>query len=110
MQTYRVKITQQAQEQMIDIADYIQNELLAPRAAIDTMSALRSSIKSLSSMPGRIQLTEEEPWHSEGIRRMVVQNFYVYFWIDEDRKIIQVMAVVYARRDQMRFLQSLSRE
>jgi len=107
MQTYRVKITKQAQKHLIGISNYIQDVLLAPQAAIDTIDALRGAIGSLSTMPERIRRTDEEPWRSEGVRRMVVHNFYVYFWIDEDRKIVQVIAVVYARRDQLDFLRSL---
>ena len=107
MQTYRVKVTKQAQEQLIGISDYIQHVLLAPQAAFHTISALRGAIGSLSTMPERIRQTDEEPWCSEGVRRMTVHNFYIYFWIDEEHTLVQVIAVVYARRDQIHFLQSL---
>lgn len=48
-------------------SNYITNELLAPDAAQNTIAVLRNEIKSLSYMPERIKLTNEEPWHSEGI-------------------------------------------
>ena len=51
-------------------------------------------------MPERIKLAEEEPWRSEGIRRMRVKNYYVYFWIDEDNSKVQVTSVIYVSRDQ----------
>lgn len=110
MQSYRIQITRQAQEHLLGISDYIQDVLCAPQAARDTVAALRGAIKSLSIMPSRIQRTEEEPWHSEGVRRMTVNNFYIYFWMDEERLMVQVIAVVYARRDQVRFLASLQSE
>lgn len=51
-------------------------------------------------MPERIKLTEEEPWRTDGIHRMRVANFYVYFWIDEDNRKVQVIAVIFVARDQ----------
>jgi len=110
MQKYHVKITRQAQEQLLEIRDYIQNTLLAPQSAAATLAALRSSIISLATMPGRIHLTDEDPWRSKGVRRMIIRNFYIYFWIDIKNLKVQVIAVTYARRDQVSFLKSLQDE
>lgn len=61
----------------------------------------------LSKFPQRIALTEEEPWHSYGIRKIPVKNFLVYFWIDEDHLKVQVTAVVYGKRDQVHQLSQM---
>lgn len=100
MKVYTVGITRQAREHLREIKTYITNELLAPEAAKNTMAVLKSEIKSLSQMPERIKLTEEEPWHSEGIHRMRVKNYYVYFWIDEDKSKVQITSVIYVARNQ----------
>lgn len=71
---------------------------------------MRGSIGSLATMPERIRFTDEEPWHAEGVRRMITRNFYIYFWIDTEHLMVQVIAVVYARRDQVSFLRSLKDE
>lgn len=52
------------------------DELLAPDAARNTIATLKREIKSLSQMPERIKLTDEEPWQSEGVRRMRVKGYY----------------------------------
>lgn len=31
---------------------------------------------------------------------MLVRNFFVYFWIDEEKDIVQVIGVVYVARNQ----------
>ena len=36
---------------------------------------------------------------SEGIHRMRVNNYYVYFWIDEENNIVDILAVMYVARD-----------
>ncbi|WP_042356936.1 type II toxin-antitoxin system RelE/ParE family toxin [Bacillus rubiinfantis] len=109
-ETYAVKITTQAEEQMQEITRYIASELKAPDAALRLLDALEDAISSLSDFPQRVALTEEEPWHSYGIRKMPVKNFLVYFWIDEDHLKVQVTAVVYGKRDQIRQLSQMDME
>ena len=100
MKTYTVRITRQAREHLRGIKKHIAEELLAPDAAKNTIAAIKKEIKSLDKMPERIKLTEEEPWRSEGIHRMRVKNYYVYFWIDEDNSKVQVTSVIYVAREQ----------
>ena len=100
MKTYTVRITRQAREHLRGIKKHIAEELLAPEAAKNTIAAIKKEIKSLDKMPERIKLTEEEPWRSEGIHRMRVKSYYVYFWIDEDNSKVQVTSVIYMARDQ----------
>lgn len=110
MKTYTVRITRQAQDHLRGIKAYITNELLAPDASKKTIAALKKEIKSLSQMPGRISLTDEEPWHSEGVHRMRVKNYYVYFWIDEDNGRVQITSVIYVARDQAAQLELMEME
>ena len=62
---------------------------------------------SLARMPKRVALTEEEPWRSYGVHKMAVKNFLVYFWIDDKRNEVHVIAVIYGRRDQLEALKGL---
>lgn len=105
---YEVKITAQSESQMAEIVDYITNELLAPDAADNLLTKLEKSILGLSRFPEKHQLIEEEPWRSEGVRKIVVNNFLVYFWIDKNQKKVQVFAVIYEKRDQIEQLRHLS--
>ena len=100
MKIYTIRITRQAREQLRGIKKYIAEVLLAPDAARNTVAAIKKEIKSLDKMSDRIKLTEEEPWRSEGVHRMRVKNYYVYFWIDEENSKVQVTAVIYVARDQ----------
>ena len=50
---------------------------------------------------------EEEPWRSEGIRKIVVKNFLVYYWIDDKCNKVQVTAVIYSKRDQIEQLKNM---
>ena len=85
-------------------ADTSKKELLAPQAAQSTIAAIKAEILSLRGMPSRIHLTPEEPWHSFGVRRARANNFYIYFWIDEENRKVQIIGVIYIRRDQAKQL------
>ena len=110
MKEYTVRITRQARDHLRGIKKYIEEELLAPDAAKNTIETLKKEIKSLSKMPERVKLTDEEPWRSEGIHRMRVKNYYVYFWIDEDNAKVQVTSVIYVARDQATQLEFMELE
>lgn len=107
---YLVKITTQAEEQLQEITKYIASELRAPKSALRLLDEMESAISSLSQFPQRIVLTEEEPWHSYGIHKMPVKNFLIYFWIDEENGKVQVTAVIYGKRDQMKQLSQMEME
>lgn len=71
------------------------------------LDTLAEEIFSLDQFPYRAPLTEEEPWHSQGVHALTVKNFLVYFWVDEAAKKVQVMGIVYGRRDQRHQLSGL---
>ena len=97
---YNVRITPQAEQSMQEIASYIAVDLMEPQTAVKLLRTLKKAVDSLDMFPGRIHLTPEEPWHSLGIRRLVVKNYYVYFWIDETNLCVHVTDVIYAGQDQ----------
>lgn len=49
----------------------------------------------------------KEPWRTEGIRKMVVKNFLVYYWVDKINMKVQVTAVIYERRNQIEQLKKM---
>lgn len=104
---YEIKVTRQALEQMRKIAHYISYDLMAPEAADNLLDDLKASILKLSVLPKKYPLIEEEPWRSECVRKIVVKNFLVYYWIDEEYNKVQVTAVIYSKRDQIKQLKNM---
>lgn len=108
--TYTVKITSQAEEQIQEIIHYITYDLKAPDATLHLLDTLEDSIASLSHYPQRVALISEEPWRTNGIHRLPVKNFLIYFWIDENNMRVQITAVIYGKRDQLRQLSQMDIE
>ena len=112
---YNVKITSQAEEQIQEIVYYISHELKAPDAALQLLDALEDAFSSLTHFPQRVVLVHLlldalEPWHAKGIHRLPVKNFLIYFWIDEDNMRVQITAIIYGKREQLRQLSHMDIE
>ena len=104
---YRIRITDYAQEQMQEIQEYIAVTLRAPDTAVKWRKNMQRELASLSRFPARIPLTEEEPWHSEEIHKMVVGKYLVFFLIKEISCEVWITAVVYGSRNQRQQLSEI---
>lgn len=110
MNEYEVRVTRLALEQMKEIVHYISNDLMAPDAADNLLDKMKAEITKLPSFPKKHALIDEEPWRTEGVRKIVVKNFLIYYWVDDENNGVQVTAVIYSRRDQIRQLSNMDME
>lgn len=85
MRKYEVKITRQALAQMKEITYYISCELCAPEAANILADKMEKAMLTLSELPQK------------------------YALLDEENDKVQVMAIIYNKRDQIKQLQNLDR-
>lgn len=104
---YRVKLTDHAISQLQETVRYISKVLQTSTVAKHWAARIKKELASLRTMPARYPLTEEEPWHTAGVHKMSVENFLVYYWINDAKKAVWITAIVYARRDQLRALREI---
>lgn len=107
MDEYKIKVTRQAKEHLALIREYIATELKEPAIAKRTLELLKKEMMSLQTMPYRVKCIDEQPWGELGFRKIRVKNYYVYFWVDKNKREVQILAVIYARRDQATQLEQL---
>lgn len=108
MDSYKIILTPDAEEDLVELRNYIADVLLARDTARNYIRTIRKEIGSLSELPARYKPVDDEPWHSRGIRRIIVNNFFVYYRIDEGHKRVYILNVIYARRDQLRVLEQMN--
>ena len=108
MDSYEIIITPDAEDDLVELRNYIADVLLARDTARNYIHTIRKEIVTLSELPARYKPVDDEPWHSRGIRRILVNNFFVYYRIDEGRKQVFILNVIYARRDQLRMLEQMN--
>lgn len=103
MDKYKIRLTRQAKEHLILIREYIAKELKEPFIAKKMLDLL----KTQETMPHRIKCIDEKPWNDLGFRKIRVKNYYIYFLIDENKKEVQIIAVIYVKRNETKQLEKL---
>lgn len=96
---HSIVYTAKARQDLRDICEYIAYELLEPDIASGQINRIMKTIRSLAEMPMRHKLYEEEPWHSQGIRFMPVDNYLVFYLPDQTKKITNIIRIMYGSRD-----------
>ena len=108
MQTYKIIMTPDATDDITELSRYIAKNLLAPETALSYVRDIRQEIAKLSEMPGIYKPVDDEPWHSRGVRKILVKNFFVYYRIDEESLKVFILNIIYARSDQLAALRSMN--
>lgn len=109
MDSYEVIMTPDAVADLTELRDYIADTLLVPEIALRYVRSIRETIKKLEYMAASVAPLPDEPWHSRGIRKINAQNFIVYYRIDEDKKRVYILNIIYNKRDQLRMLAKIPR-
>lgn len=58
-----------------------------------------NAISSLDFLPSRYSLCHNERWKVKGLRFFRVANYLVFYVVNEEKKNVKVMRIVYAKRD-----------
>lgn len=77
MNEHEVRVTRQALEQIKEIVHYISNDLMAPDAAHNLLYKMKAEITKLLSFPKKHDLIDEEPWRTEGVRKVVIPSIII---------------------------------
>lgn len=73
---------------MEDIYDYIALELLSPENAMGQYNHIADEILTLDTFPQRYRIMNSEPEKQMELRRMLVDNYSVFYTICGDKVIV----------------------
>lgn len=96
---FNVVYSSEARQDLRDIYEYIAYELLEPDTAAGQTNRIMKAARSLEQMPMRHRLYEEEPWHSQGLRFLPVDNYLIFYLPDETNNIVNIIRIMYGGRD-----------
>lgn len=88
MKEYKVEITEEALADMEQLYNYIAYVLLSPENAMGQYDRIADAIGKLHTMPERFRIMDLEPEHSRGLRRMMVDNYSIFYVVKEDRVVV----------------------
>ena len=97
--TYSVIYSSKAKDDLIEIYSYIAFDLQVPDIAEGQVNRIRKTIRSLDFMPSRYITVEWEPWKSMRMHQVPVDNFVVYYVVNDDSRTVTVIRIFYGGRD-----------
>jgi toxin ParE1/3/4 len=84
---------------MRGILRYITETLKEPVIAQRIYSSIKKQIMALDQMPLRFPFVRDELFAARGLRKMPVENYFVFYVVDESLKEVHILRVLYNRRD-----------
>ena len=100
---YRIILSDDAENDLHGIADYISEQLQNPEAAVNTIAKIeRTLIKRLNTFPHSYPIHSYLESFGIEYRRTVIDNFTAFYIIDEESQTVTITHVVYNRRDMKR--------
>ena len=96
---FNVVYSSEARQDLRDIYEYIAYELLEPDTAAGQTNRIMKAARSLEQMPMRYTRYEEEPWHSQGLRFLPVDNYLIFYLPDEITSVVNIIRIMYGGRD-----------
>ena len=97
---YKLEYLPVARKDMLEIVRYISRELQNPDAA-ELVNAAEGVLLFPYATPTYQPI---RPLKHE-YRKILVQNYLMFYWVDEEKKLVTVARVVYAKRDYGRLLE-----
>lgn len=99
MNLYRVEYSQEALVDIKSIYTYISQILYAPLTARRQVNRIRKEIRDLEAFPTKYVLVEWEPWASMKMHRLPIDNYIVFYFVDEQAMAVKIVRIVYGGRN-----------
>ena len=97
--SYTLEYAPSAFADLDEILDYISTELQAPETAMSQIERIEKAIITLRSFPYRVPPAKDTTLARKGYRMLVVDNFAVFFIVDEHTRVVSIRRVLYGKRN-----------
>lgn len=101
---YKIVYLPSAMNDMIEIARYIGVKLANPDAADRLADLMVSEADKLSDMPYMFKVYNPIKPLKHEYRKLIVENYIMFYWIDESQKTVTIARVIYSGRDYNKLL------
>jgi toxin ParE1/3/4 len=101
---YSVEFTVKAGADLEQIYLYIANDLFNPDAAQRLLDKFEKHIMILRSYPFSSNVVQDTFLQKKGYRKLVVENYLVFYLVDEISNKVRVMRVLYGAQQYERYL------
>ena len=99
MEKYKIIFEPRAVNDLNEIFKYISYTLKEPEIAKRIYNSIKKHILSLESMPYRHKLLDDEPFRNLEIRRIPVENYTAFYFVNEESKTVHIFRILYNCRE-----------
>lgn len=93
METYEVKLTPRALQDLDSIYASIAQSLMEPDTALKLLSRLEDAIFSLEQLPRRGALRKTGAYANRGYRQLLTENYIAIYRVDEVHRQVILLTV-----------------
>ena len=98
MNKYKIQFSKDSRKDLKDIYIYIKYNLQEPITAKKLIDKIRKEIYKLENNPTIYAIIRDEIIKKRGIRRIKVNNYIVFYKVEEKNKIVEIVRIMYGRR------------
>ncbi len=95
---YTVVYLPTAKQDMVQTAQYIRTVLKNPQAALKQVERIVHSIDELGTFPYSCPMYYPRRRLEHDYRKLLVNNYMVFYWVEEREKTVTVARILYAKR------------
>ena len=99
---FKVEVSPQAAEDLLEIKNYIKNELLNPIAAHNTVEKIVEAYEDLADYPEAGISVDRYVSFPTDYKFVLANNYSVFYRIDGD--CVKIIRIMYSKRDFVRIL------
>lgn len=96
---YDIVVTNPAQDDLEEILNYISVDLSAPKSAFEMLNKIESIFENLSINPLMYPLCNIDNLKAKNYRKAVINNYLMFYRVDDKNETIYIMRFIYGRRD-----------
>jgi toxin ParE1/3/4 len=101
---YKLKFTAIANDDLDQIYNYISNNLAANLAAENLLDIIEEQITRLTDYPYSCEPHGDEFLKTKGYHKLVVNNYLIFYLVDEVEKMVVIMRIIYGARQYEKLL------
>ena len=104
MNKYKIHFSKDARKDLKDIYVYIKYSLQEPIIAKKLIDKIREEIYKLEDNPTVYAIIIDEIIKKVEIRKIKVNNYIVFYKVEEKNRIVEIVRIMYARRNWTKIL------
>lgn len=99
MNKYKIQFSKDARKDLIEIYSYIKYNLQEPEIANKLIKRIREEVYKLKDNPTIYAIIDDEIIKKLEIRKIRVNNYIVFYKVEENNNIVQIVRIMYAKRN-----------